>query len=317
MTVVASKIGLGLWVPNSSFSIPSDVDGVPAGWVPSATIVSSALYSGGPSYGHPRFQRFELKTPNTTGSILSAPTLPKRILGTSVVYLNALWLIRCSGTTGANQEALFWLNEYAANDDLLYEYGLITQRTVLGPWTLVQANQTLTPKGAATSHWRFQIKLNRAAADVLLDIAQIGIQAWTAAPGYWTAPQVCDSTRAEAFLPGDDLSPFEDVNGFERWIDHVRGARRRSGSLGWDWLPEADALSLRYLFDMNKRRSSEAAAVNPAGGRWPLLVIPGHSAWPAAALCRMTDKRLNLQRAAPYMEEAPYFNVTVPLLEVL
>jgi hypothetical protein len=99
-------------------------------------------------------------------------------------------------------------------------------------------------------------------------------------------------------------------NGRTRVIDRTRSARPNVVTLAFTTMPQSDAVLFQKLDQLNCGRNWDvnvASTANPAGGSWPILLLPGNTGLVNAMVCDMTSG-CNLEPDAEWgRQDPPYW----------
>ncbi len=288
MSLSLPIMALGLRVPNASFSIGSSA-GIPYGWTDVyGGLGGKAASVAGPPYGHSRAQRVTLSS--TDGQILRSQPAPPGHLsrqGTPRV-MPAVWY-RASGMA-ENSVLQLHLYAYDAADAQLADVVIWSASANQADWTLGLADLFVTIP-ASTSHVRLGLRFRyeQASSVCVWDVAFAGV-GWIVSATTSAHTWPCYPDQGAGCLPTAAAEALgRDSYGTLRTHDRDLQPRPHRLSMKAGYLGAADAAVQRWLWGMARGRGSVALATSlAAGGRWPLLVLPGLPMAPAALLCEPT-----------------------------
>lgn len=325
MSVTPAILSVGLWVPNHHFARPSDVANVPAGWTVTGLNstafyggTSTASYAGGPPFGHPRWQRFSLIGTNTAGTVRSAPTPRGKFCASGTGEFYAGMLIRTLNTSTSTRHVRLALTAYDTGGTSLGNLTMIDQQTTLPSWTWVSnaIGQTL---GTGIDHFRYLLQVDKASGDanIDLDIAQVAVGMWDAAAGSVTTDLNCDPTQTTPCVETGEDRGYENVIGERRHIDLSRYVNPRAGRMGYDYMSAANTELWRFAWMMNHGKAAESAASKPAGGRSPIIIVPGLPSWPYGIMVDLVGGQFPLNHAEGWMFDPPRYSGAFEMLEAI
>lgn len=320
MSVSYPVMGLGLPIFNNTFSIPSTVAGVPAGWTNDTRLTSGGQFSDGPTNGHYRWQRYVLAGTNTYASFLSAPCDPGFMVKTGSTKMSLVVWYRVSGVTGSGQEVNFYLQGYNTSDVSQDRLLLRQIWTPQANWTLGTWEYTHS-MAANVSHRRLEIVVGRASsgtANIILDLAFVGIMVWNGSTSsYYTFTQKPDHPGNE-MVPSSKLARSYDDNGLERHQSRDGYRQPFVGRMSLSGFPDDMCQNIRRAWMFNKGRIQESVSTDcPEGGRWPILLMPGQPSWPAAVQCNFDGDNFPFRVGTRWYSDPPRWTGEIAVTEEL
>ncbi len=317
MATSAPRMALGLEILNTSFSIPSDTANTPAGWtVTTGSLTATGMYSGGPSPGHVRYQRYVLSAIGSA-SIQSTPSPPYKLCGNSSTNLSAWVHVNMSGlSTVAGALIKFgieWFNSAGAS--LGSTYILTFGGLDYIGWNIFTATSVYTvPATAYTARLRIWME-KTGAGDLTLDVAFFDVGTWPLAGGYYALPMPSHpDTQGKQSYSSNDV---RDTYNHRVRIDSDRYVDPHRVALGFSHLTNAHKLALEYAHAVNHGRSWEGITGNPGGGSWPIILAPGQPSCIGIGLFDIDSDDFPLSLFSGYYTDPPYWNGVVPFLEVV
>lgn len=279
MAISAALISLGLDWHNAHFGIPSGTDGWPSGWASVANVSGFGGYSDGSDKGQQRYQLWQTSTTGTH-QLTGPPASP--YLGTVAASTKFFYALRLkTAGVGGSNSVTFGLRFQKADGSYNSDATLATITTVYSSWTQLTGEATITP-GAATLQIRPYVSLTRASGTVSVYLEGFYAGVWQgstagyyttvykfAHPGTWGA-----HTRRATFS--------RDYYGRRVAQDVARHFQPRRLHMAWNGITDAMRQQLSYAWRNNAGSPMEAnvATANPAGGVWPVLVVPNAPGMP-------------------------------------
>lgn len=293
MTISDPRFAAGIWIPNSTLSIPSrDGDGLPEGWVRNTGSADnpSGYYSAeGP--WHSRVQEWRIST--TALREYWSPPTPYRHFSPGATYTQLQVLygwISGSSASAQIQISLYYFDfsgNLVGSDNVLSLNGSESA----GTWVLKQGTTTgSVPSTAAYAKAKVAL-LKPIAGTYTFRLAFIGFGCWQdTTAGYY-------DIRTPSF-PGSYAMPVDsaaghgvmiDPSGYTRNLVSARTHKTHDLSFSWAGIDSTDHTALRRMWHLNRGIDDDAAVSNPNGDPRPLLVLPGHAAAPGALYADVTS----------------------------
>jgi len=314
MSIALPRIALGLEIPNPTFSIPGESIDDAAGWSISGETESHGFHLvSDVDSGHSRGQYIERSSSGDV-TILSAPAIPFLGCVVAATKFSAWVLHKCSASTTRLAQISF----YNSSDTLLgsspYSIGSITNST--SAWNIdVLESASITPP-TGSHHVRFSLKLNGSSGcHIYLRFAELGI--WrSSTSGY---QQLSDYIQAGSWTAlADEITDQTNALGQRLHNDRNRYAHPHLGEIACDRISHDDRrhYARAHRFGIGSPAESQEGS-NPGGGRFPLLLAPGHPSMLEMGLWDWEDRAFPLRAVDPWVRDYPngYFSGRIRLRE--
>lgn len=324
MAITFPKLSLGLGVPNGTFSIPAALSSKAGGWEDTTTggysLTQAGFHSDGPSPGHFRWQRYTAPDPGTspvTYRVLSAPCTPYRLCANASTKLYGVLHYRASGLAPGRSLSL-WIVWYSSTGAVLGSAQLFTTTSDAASWT-VGANEITTTPPASAHHARLQIEIehNAQSVSIVADVAFADVGCYNGSTAsYYTCARL-PAHPGTFLVPSSDLRAVTDSMNQDHYNDQDRFVQRHTGAIAFSGIPDSMKQVLEFFWRMNRGRGWTGGTANPDGGRWPILLIPGNTAFPGAGIYNFTNQEFPLYPAGDTFFDPPLWSGSLGLLEAV
>lgn len=317
MSISPPVLALAGGVPNPTFARPSATSsGTAAGWTKTGSaLTEAAVYDDSPDRGHSRTQKYTLgSTGPQSATVLSAPLPPGKLSASAASYITGFLLTYATGlsATSTVKLTIVWYNSSGSQTDT---QDILTLSSDDATWAVHQSTVLKTP--ASSHHARLKLTLNRSSGNtpIVCRIAFCDVGTYTTAAGYYTATRnLCVGTQP--VLRGT-RNVVVDTAGNRRKVDRDRFVSGHQFTLYWHLLTDTERKVFDYLFRMNTGRCFDAAAQNPNGGSWPLIVVPNLTGMPLIFEGDFIEEEFGDGIAQTFWADPPTWKATFRLAEIV
>lgn len=278
MTIAAPRICLGLWIPNSTLSVPDTGTGA-AGWTSEVAGLSLIGIDGMEDYGHPRAQRLSYASGASTKRY-AAPYTPigQCVANVSTSFFYAVEWKAPASSPGTGSWRLLHRILDSTGTVLATSTPIGATSTTPSTWTLATATASVTPPSNAAYH-QLVIQLDNTSL-MSRDFRFVGFGTWFATHSYTLS--FMPTHPGTSVRRSGMREELRDSQGGRRFIN---GQNRFAQSWHIDLAcaimddTQHKALDLAHAYNMGRTYQSPDIA-NPGGGQFPLLIETNHSGMP-------------------------------------